>query len=130
MERFASLKGRAFLLLLFLAFLWFLNFVGRTLFAPVLPLLEDEFHIAHAKASSIFVFQSLGYGISIFFSGLLSGRAGYRRSIIVSLVVTACIFFMIPFSRDFSVLYVYASVVGLATGVLYPGGNAPHHPLL
>jgi MFS transporter, NNP family, nitrate/nitrite transporter len=120
MERFASLKGKAFLFLLFLSFLWFLNFVGRTLFSPVLPLIEDEFLIQHAKASSIFVFQSLGYGISIFFSGLLSGRVGYKRSITGSLVVSACIFFLIPVSRNFGVLYIFSFVIGLATGFYIP----------
>ena len=120
MERFVSLKGRAFLFLLFLSFLWFLNFVGRTLFSPVLPLIEDEFHIHHARASSIFIFQSLGYGISIFFSGLLSGRVGYKRSITVSLAVSACTFFLIPASRDFGVLYLFSFVIGLATGIYIP----------
>ena len=120
MERFSSLKGKAFLFLLFLSFLWFLNFVGRTLFSPVLPLLEDEFHITHARASSIFVFQSLGYGISIFFSGLLSGRFGYRRSIVVSLLLSAAVFFLIPFSRAFSVLYLFSFIIGIATGVYMP----------
>jgi MFS transporter, NNP family, nitrate/nitrite transporter len=120
MERFSSLRGKAFLFLLFLSFLWFLNFVGRTLFSPVLPLLEDEFHIAHARASSIFIFQAVGYGISLFSSGLLSGRFGYKRSILVSLAVSAFIFFLIPFSRSFPVLYAFSFVIGLATGMYIP----------
>jgi MFS transporter, NNP family, nitrate/nitrite transporter len=120
MERFDSLKGKAFLFLLFLSSLWFLNFVGRTLFSPVLPLIEDEFHINHARASSIFIFQSLGYGISIFSSGLWSGLLGYKRSIVISLLVSALAFFMIPFSRAFSALYVFSFIIGLATGVYIP----------
>jgi NNP family nitrate/nitrite transporter-like MFS transporter len=120
MQRFASLKGKALLFLLFLSFLWFLNFLGRTMFAPVLPLIEDEFHISHAKASSIFIFQSLGYGISIFSSGLFSGIFGYRRSIVVSLIVSACVFFLIPFSRMFSLLYLFSFIIGLATGMYMP----------
>jgi NNP family nitrate/nitrite transporter-like MFS transporter len=119
-ERFDSLKGRAFLFLLFLSFLWFLNFVGRTLFSPVLPLIEDEFHITHAKASSIFIFQSVGYGISIFSSGLWSGLLGYKRSIVISLMVSAAVFFLIPFSSAFSTLYFYSFIMGLATGVYIP----------
>ena len=119
-ERFDSLKGKALLLLLFLSFLWFLNFVGRTLFSPVLPLIEDEFHISHARASSIFIFQSVGYGISIFSSGLWSGLLGYKKSIIVSLLVMAAVFFAIPFSRAFSALYLFAFITGLATGVYIP----------
>ena len=120
MTKFASLRGKAFLFLLFFFLLWFLNFLGRTLFSPLLPLIEDEFHIAHAKASSIFVFQALGYGISIFGSGLLSGRAGYRRSIVVSLMVSSCMFFLIPLSHSFSALYAFCFVIGLSAGTYIP----------
>ena len=120
MTKFASLRGKAILFLFFFFLLWFLNFVGRTLFSPVLPLIEDEFHIAHAKASSIFMFQALGYGISIFGSGLLSGRVGYRRSIVISLLVSACMFFLIPLSHSFSALYVFCFVIGLSAGTYMP----------
>jgi NNP family nitrate/nitrite transporter-like MFS transporter len=120
MKRFASLKGKAFLFLLFLSSLWFLNFAGRTMFSPVLPLIEDEFQISHARASSIFIFQSLGYGISIFFSGLLSGIFGYKRSILWSLIVSAFIFFSIPFVKVFATLYIFSFIIGMATGTYLP----------
>jgi len=120
MNKFTSLRGTAFLVLLFLSSLWFLNFVGRTIFSPVLPLIEDEFLISHAKASSIFIFLSVGYGISIFFSGLLSGIFGYRKSIILSLLVTALMFFLIPFVKVFAALYVFSLIIGMATGIYIP----------
>ncbi len=120
MSRFTSLRGTAFLFLLFLSSLWFLNFVGRTILSPVLPLIEDEFLISHAKASSIFIFLSIGYGISIFFSGLLSGTFGYRKSIIVSLLVTALMFFLIPVVKVFVALYAFAFIIGMATGIYIP----------
>lgn len=120
MKRFTSLKGKAFLFLLFLCFLCFLSFIGRMMLSPILPFIEDEFHISHAKASSIFIFQSLGYGISIFFSGLLSGTFGYKRSIIVSLIVSAFMFFLTPFTEFFNVLYVLSFIIGMATGIYIP----------
>jgi len=83
-------------------------------------LIEDEFLISHAKASSIFIFLSIGYGISIFFSGLLSGIFGYRKSIIVSLLVTAFMFFLIPVVKVFTALYVFAFIIGMATGIYIP----------
>jgi MFS transporter, NNP family, nitrate/nitrite transporter len=120
MNKFTSLRGTAFLILLFLSSLWFLNFVCRTILSPVLPLIEDEFMISHAKASSIFILLSVGYGISIFFSGLLSGIFGYRKSIVLSLLVTALIFFLIPFVKVFAALYVFTFIIGMATGIYMP----------
>lgn len=54
MKKFADLKGKAFLFLLFFRFLWFMNFFCRKIFAPIMPLIEDEFFIGHARASSLF----------------------------------------------------------------------------
>ena len=90
------------------------------MFSPVLPLIEDEFQISHARASSLFIFQSLGYGISIFFSGLLSGIFGYKKSILGSLVVSAFIFFSIPFVKVFTALYIFSFIIGMATGTYLP----------
>ncbi len=120
MTKFDSLRGPASLYLLFLSSLWFLNFVGRTILSPVLPLIEDEFLIGHARASSIFVFLSVGYGVSIFLSGLFSGVVGYKKSIIISLLVAALMFFLIPFINAFVLLYPVSFVIGMATGIYIP----------
>jgi MFS family permease len=120
MNKFVSLKGKAFLFLSLLFFLWFLNFVGRTMFAPVLPLIEDEYIISHAKASSIFIFQAIGYGTSMFFSGLFSGLFGYKKSIVLSLIVAAFAFLLVPFAKVFNVLYILSFVIGMATGMYIP----------
>ena len=76
MEHHNELKGKAFLFLLFLWYLWFINFTVRAILAPILPLIEDEFVVSHAKASSIFIFQSIGYAVSVLLSGFYSGRFG------------------------------------------------------
>jgi NNP family nitrate/nitrite transporter-like MFS transporter len=120
MKKFASLRGISFLYLIFLSSIWALNFAGRTILSPVLPLIEDEFLISHAKASSIFIFLSIGYGVSVFLSGLLSGIFGYKKSIIVSLLVTALMFFLIPFVKAFTLLYAVALIIGIATGIYIP----------
>jgi NNP family nitrate/nitrite transporter-like MFS transporter len=120
MEKFDSLKGKAYFFLLFFWFLWFLNFVGRTIFSPLLPLLEDEYHITHAAATSIFIFQSLGYAISIFFSGFLTGIFGLKRSIMFSLIASSIIFFCILFFKMFSALYLFSFIIGASAGIYLP----------
>jgi MFS family permease len=74
MEHHLELRGRGLLFLSLLWFLWFNNICVRAIFSPILPLLEDQFGTSHAQASSIYTFQSIGYGISIFFAGFYSGR--------------------------------------------------------
>jgi MFS family permease len=118
--RYSGLRGKALLFLLFLWCLWFLNFSARTIFTPILPLLEDEFVVTHARASSIFVFQSVGYAVALLTVGFLSGRLGYKRSIFLSLSASAIILLLIPLTRQFYWLYLFSFALGFTTGLYIP----------
>ncbi|MBP1718639.1 MAG: narK [Deltaproteobacteria bacterium] len=117
---FENLKGRALFWLLFIWFLWFLSFTTRAIFSPVLPLLEDEFSISHAAASSIFAFMSLGYSLSLLASGILGGRIGYKKSIAFCLIASALVFLAIPFVQTFPPLRFLSFLLGLAAGIYLP----------
>jgi MFS family permease len=120
MARYSTIKGQGLLLLMFLWFLWFLNFSIRTIFSPLMPLIEDEFAIQHARASSFFVFNALGYGTALILAGIYAGRFGYKRSIIFSLVLASGAFFLIPFVESFAFLCFLSFVLGLASGIYLP----------
>ena len=93
---------------------------ARTIFSPILPLIEDEFMVRHARASSIFIFPSLGYAISVFFTGFYSGRFGYRKAITFSFAIASLVLFLISFVKVFSAFYVLAFILGLALGIYLP----------
>ncbi len=107
-------------MLMLLWFLWFMNFSVRTIFSPLMPLIEDEFAIRHARASSFFMFNALGYGAALLLAGTYAGQYGYKRSILVSIILAACAFFLIPFVNSFTLLCVISVVLGLATGIYLP----------
>jgi NNP family nitrate/nitrite transporter-like MFS transporter len=119
-EHHKELKGQALLFLLFLWFLWFCNLGVRIIFSPILPLVEDEFAVSHARAGSIFIFQSIGYGLSMFFSGFYSGRTGYKKSIVLSLLISSAVCLLIPFVKVFSAFYLFSFVLGFSTGIYLP----------
>jgi MFS transporter, NNP family, nitrate/nitrite transporter len=120
MRRYSELKGGALGFLLLLWFLWFLNFSGRIIFSPILPLIEDEFLVTHARATSIFVFQSIGYGFAMTLSGFYSGRVGFKKAILLSFAISACTSFCVPFVKAFSALYVVILLNGFAAGIYMP----------
>ncbi len=120
MKHHTELKGQALLFLLFLWFLWFNNLGVRLIFSPILPLVEDEFAVSHARAGSIFIFQSIGYGLSMFFSGFYSGRMGYKKAITLSLLVSSMVCFLIPFIKIFPAIYLFSFFLGFSTGVYLP----------
>jgi NNP family nitrate/nitrite transporter-like MFS transporter len=120
MERYPNFRGKALLFLWFLWFLWFINFSVRIIFSPILPIVEDEFMVNHAQASSIFIFLSVGYGISVIFSGLFSGKFGYKRTIVSSSASLSLVGFLIPLVHNFFLLYLFAFVLGFFVGLYLP----------
>jgi NNP family nitrate/nitrite transporter-like MFS transporter len=120
MEHRFDLAGKGLLLLFIFWFFWFTNMTVRLSFAPVLPLIEDEFLVTHARASSIFLFMSIGYALSMFFSGFYVGRFGYKKSIAFSLAATSLLLFLIPFVKTFSLLYVFNFIMGASIGIYLP----------
>ena len=120
MDRHRELRGTGLLFIAFFWLLWFMNFGVRTVFAPILPLIEDEFGISHAKAGGVFMFQSIGYGISLILSGVFCSRLGYKKSIAISIVMSALVYLLIPFAKTISVLYAFSLLLGLSIGLYLP----------
>jgi MFS family permease len=120
MSRYMSVKGKGFAFLLLLWSLWFLVMLVRTILGPILPLVEDEFVISHAKATTLVSFLALGASSSLFASGVFSGRLGYKRSALLCMAVSAVAFLLIPHAEAFSYLSGLMFVLGAATGAYFP----------
>ena len=120
MERYSNFRGRALIFLFFLWFLWFVNFSVRIVLSPLLPVIEDEFLINHARASGIFIFLSAGYGVAVIVSGLFSGRFGYKKTIVFSLLLLSLTAFFIPLIHSLFLLNIFAFVLSFAVGLYLP----------
>lgn len=120
MERFTNFRGKALVFLCFLCFIWFINFSARIIFSPVLPVIEDEFMVKHAQASSIFIFLSIGYGVAMVTSGFFSGKIGYKKSIILALLHLSLVSVLIPLVHNFVLLYLFSFLLGFSVGLYLP----------
>ncbi len=120
MKRFGTFTGKAILFLLFIWFVWFLNLTTRSILSPVLPIVEDEFGITHARATSIFVFTSLGYAPSVFFSSVWARLLGHRKTVAFSLLLLGLATLTIPLVHVFNLFYVVTFVSGVAAGMYIP----------
>ncbi|HTU01977.1 MAG TPA: hypothetical protein VMG58_09185 [Candidatus Sulfotelmatobacter sp.] len=47
--------------LLFLTSIFYVNFVGRMIFGPLLPVIEGEMGLGYGAAGSLFFFLAIGY---------------------------------------------------------------------
>jgi NNP family nitrate/nitrite transporter-like MFS transporter len=97
-----------------------MNFVARAVLSPVLPLIEDEFGVTHARATSIFLFLGLGYGLSVFFSGVYARMLGPRKSVCLALLTLGLSLLAISQVRIFDLFYVFSLMLGLAAGIYLP----------
>ncbi len=110
---------KVFLLLIFWS-LWFLNFSSRTVFSPLLPIIEEELNLTHAMAGSIFVFLSGGYAFTLILAGLLSPRVGYKRIIIAGFLVVSVAHFLLGRAQSYWSLAISALFVGIGSGIYMP----------
>ena len=120
MARFESLRGKALFFLCLVWFVWFMNFTCRAVFSPIMPLLEDEFGVTHARATAIFTCISLGYSFSLFFSGFFARLLGFRKSVVISAAASTLLFSFMSFVKVFEVFYVLGFFLGLTLGMYLP----------
>ncbi len=110
--------------ILFLTTIFFLNFTGRIVFAPLLPSIENDLGLGHTEAGSLFLLASLGYFISLLSSGFLSCRISHRRVIMASAVSVGIALLGISISNSLWEIRFGLFFLGIAAGIYLPSGIA------
>jgi len=110
--------------LLLLTTIFFLNFVGRIVFSPLLPAIESDLGIAHAEAGSFFLLTSAGYFISLLSSGFLSSRVHHRKAILVSALSVGVALIGISLCHHLWTIRFSVFLLGMAAGLYLPSGIA------
>lgn len=108
--------------ILFLTGIFFLNFLGRIILAPLLPTIEKDLGLGHSEAGSLFLLISLGYFISLLGSGFVASRLMHRRTIIVSATAIGLALLGISFSDSLLGISMGLVLLGLAAGLYLPSG--------
>ena len=114
-EPFKENLGR----ILFLAGLFFLTFIGRFIFAPLMPAIEQELSISHVQAGSLFLTMSLGFFVAQICSGFLSSRIKHKGTLVISTLGVGLA--LLVFSLTSSLFWVISRsilfVLGMASGL-------------
>ena len=110
--------------ILLLASIFFLNFIGRIVIAPLLPAIEADLSISHVQAGSLILITTAGYFVTVMGSGLVSSRTTHRNTIIFSAFTAAITLVGVSLSNSFSSLRGSLLLLGLATGFYLPSGIA------
>ena len=119
-EPFRAKAGTVF----FLAGLFLLNFVARFILAPLMPFVEQDIHITHAQAGSLFLVTSAGFAVTLFASGFVSSRLTHRKALILSAITVGIALLALGFMRSLAGIRLVLIVLGLAAGFHIPSALA------
>ncbi|MCF8145882.1 MAG: MFS transporter [Deltaproteobacteria bacterium] len=110
--------------ILFLTTIFFLNFIGRIVFAPLLSSIETDLGLVHAEAASFFFLTSVGYFISLLCSGFLSSRLNHRKTILLSALSVGMALLGLSICNSLWTVRVTLFLLGLSAGIYLPSGIA------
>ena len=110
--------------LLFLTSIFFLSFIGRIIFSPLMPAIENDLGMNHADAGGLFLMMSLGYFVSLIGSGFISCRIGHKKTIVISAVGVGVILWVVSLCTTLLGIRIGMVLIGLAAGLYLPSGIA------
>ncbi len=110
--------------ILFLTAIFFLNFLARVIFAPLMPTIEADLGISHSEAGSFFLLTSTGYFIALLASGIFSSRLLHRGTIILSALAVGVVLILTSVTREIWGLRAALLLLGMASGLYLPSGIA------
>lgn len=86
-----------FAVTVFLAWLFYLGFVSRVIFGPLMPEIEKDLGLNHVEAGALFFLLSLGYMLAPVCSGFFSSRINHQGTLklsawLVGIALLSCLF--------------------------------------
>jgi NNP family nitrate/nitrite transporter-like MFS transporter len=103
-----------------LALVFFFVFTARIVFSPLLPSIEADLGLSHARSTSFFLFLSIGYGTASLLSGLVSARIGHRGIILLSALTTGAALLLISRAPSLGLIHAGLVLVGATSGLYLP----------
>ena len=104
--------------------IFFLNFIARVVFSPLLPDIEKTLGIDHGAAGSFFLFISIGYFISILLSSKVSERIGHKNTIVLSVLSCGVMLILIGTFKSLWAIRVGLLLLGYGAGLYLQSGLA------
>lgn len=102
--------------ILFLTLLFFLTFIGRFIFAPLMPAMSSELGMSHSQAGSVFLSASLGVFIGSLSAGFVASRIQHKGTIALSLIGTASFLLLCTMLTSLWALRGAVLMLGLVSG--------------
>ncbi len=111
-------------LTLFLGWLFYLGFVTRVFFAPLMPAIQADLGITHGQAGSLFLMISTGYLAAPLCSGFIASRIKHRGTLAVSAWMVGLALLPFGVTDRLWAVRLLLMLIGLAAGIHLPSAMA------
>lgn len=110
--------------ILYLTLVFFLTFISRFIFSPLLPTISSELNISTGQAGSIFLISSVGFFIGAISSGFVSSRINHKGTLTLSIFCVAIALFICVLFTSLATIRLAMLVIGIAAGFNLPSITA------
>jgi len=110
--------------ILFIAALFLLNFLGRLIFAPLMPTIEQELGLTHSQAGSLFLMISLGFFVAQICSGFISSRINHKMTLVLSILGVGLAQLLFSVTSFLLIIRGLLFMLGMAAGLHMPSAIA------
>ena len=100
--------------------LFFISFVSRVIFAPLMPAIQNDLGFSHTQAGRLFLIVSIGSLLAPLIAGLISSRIYHRRSLALAALLSAVVLASFLFTNDIWGIRILMIFVGIAAGLHLP----------
>lgn len=111
-------------LTLFLAWLFYLGFVSRIIFGPLMPEIQTDLSLDHVQAGYLFLMIGVGYLLAPAFSGLISARLNHRGTLQLSAWLLGFALLPFVFVQSFELMCFLMVIIGFAGFLHLPSAVA------
>lgn len=119
-ESFENMIGT----ILFLTVIFFLNFISRFIFSPLMPSISHDLGLTSGQAGSIFLVGSVGVFFGALSSGSVSSRINHRGALVLSLLGTGIALLACALLASLWTIRAGMFVLGYAAGLQLPSNMA------
>lgn len=119
-EPFNTMVGNILLLTL----LFFLTFISRFIFAPLMPTIGADLGLSSSQAGSIFLMGSVGFFFASILSGFVAARINHRGTLTLSIIGVGLALIACAFTASLWAIQVVMLILGIAAGLNLPSNMA------
>lgn len=102
--------------------MFLLTYLDRAMFGPLLPAIEAEFGITHSASTRLLFYMSMGYSLSMLFSGMASSLISPRVLVVLALLGSGLALLGISQVHHLSFFALLIVCLGIAAGQYFNSG--------